>query len=61
MREMRWSEAKCKDMRVNAQEVMGCSGSHRQRYGGGEAENEDAKSSEREQKEQLLEGRVLEM
>lgn len=37
MREMRWSEVKCKDLRVNGQEVMGCSDSHWQRYGSGEA------------------------
>lgn len=58
MREMRWSEVKCKDLQV--WEVMGCSDSHWQRYGSGEAENEDAKRSEREQKEQLEEGRVIE-
>lgn len=46
MREMRWSEVKCKDSRANGQEVMGCSDSHWQRYGSGEAENEDAKRSE---------------
>ena len=33
---------------------------HWQRYGSGEAENEDAKRSEREQNEQLGEGRVIE-
>lgn len=26
MREMRWSEAKCKDLQVNRQEVIDCSG-----------------------------------
>lgn len=48
MREMRWSKVKCKDLRANGQEVMGCSDSHWQRHGSGEAENEDAKRSEGE-------------
>ena len=60
MREMRWSEVKYKDLRANGQEVMVCGDSHWQRYGSGEAENEDAKRSEREPKEQLEEGRVIE-
>lgn len=54
VREMRWSEVKCKDLRANGQVVIGCSD------GSGEAENEDAKRSQREQKEQPDEWRVME-
>lgn len=60
MREMRWSEVKCIDLRANGQEVMGCSDSHWQGCASGEAGNEDAERSEREQKEQPEEGRAIE-
>lgn len=45
---------------ANGQEVMVCGDSHWHRYGSREAENEDAKRRESEQKEQLEEGRVIE-
>lgn len=45
MREMRWSEVECKDLRANGREVMGCGDGRRRRCGSGEAENEDAKEA----------------